>query len=226
MIELTKPKKYEVDWPGWPLSINQFGDEFDEAARIRMIVGGKRLIPFIAKHKERLRETFLEIGPFFNPITLSKELRDVIPASSFILFLENDPFATAWLKSTFNANVLVLDMNAPGFKDELNVCMLEESKSATLQLDTVIISQVLNYIDFRMLFESIYMLMRPGGVLFINNVIDYGIPPLFSEKRPRNNDELLEGVLERGFNLVEKAIVPKYFKKETSDRLILVLEKI
>lgn len=225
MIELVKPKKYEVDWPGWPLSINQFGDEFDEAARIRMIIGGKRLIPFIAKYSDRLGNAFFEIGPFFNPLTVGKELQNVISTDRFIVFLENDPFAVSWLKSTFQANVIVLDMNAPDFRNELSLCLLEEAGRPASLFDTVIISQVLNYIDFRLLFESVYTLLKPGGLLFINNVINYGIPPLFSPRRPLGNDEVIQGALEKGFTLIEKAIVPNYFKKEMHERLILVLEK-
>ncbi|MBL7747011.1 MAG: hypothetical protein JNM19_06260 [Chitinophagaceae bacterium] len=225
MIELIKTRKYEVDWPGWSLLSNQFGDEFDEAARVRMIIGGKRLIPFIAKHKARLGKSFLEIGPFFNPVVLSRELSDVISVNSFILFLENDPFAIDWLKLNFNANVISLDINDPAFSNALATSMFNEGVDTKNLLDCVLISQVLNYIDFRMLLETVYTLMKPGGLLFINNVIDYGIPPLFSPGRPRSNEDLEEGAINKGFKIVEKEIIPRRFRKETNDRLILVLEK-
>lgn len=225
MIELIKTKKYEVDWPGWPLLSNQFGDEFDEAARVRMVIGGKRLIPFIAKHKARLGNSFLEIGPFFNPVILSRELSDVIPINSFILFLENDPFAIDWLKLNFNANVISLDINDPVFSNALATSVFNERGDTKNLLDCVLISQVLNYVDFRMLLEVVYALMKPGGVLFINNVVDYGIPPLFSPGRPRSNEDLTEGAINKGFKVVEKEIIPRRFRKEFNDRLILVLEK-
>lgn len=225
MKELIKVPGYEVEWPGWPLSMNPFGDEFDEAARIRMIIGGKRMIPFVIKYQHRLSANILEIGPFFNPLSISRELCQVIPKDSNVFYIENDPFAIAWLRSTFAAGVFDLDMNASGFGEAFQESMFKETGSRQVSLGAVIISQVLNYVDFRHLFGLVYSWLIPGGLLFVNNVTNYGIPPLFSDKRPQSNEELLEGSLGKGFSLVEKAIMPRYFRKEVNDRIILVLEK-
>jgi hypothetical protein len=40
-----------LDWPGWPLDNNPYGDEFDLSARKRMLAGSQMLFPFLKKYK-------------------------------------------------------------------------------------------------------------------------------------------------------------------------------
>lgn len=42
-------EKYIHNWPGWSISSNEHGDEFDEVARQRMVVGGLELTKIICK---------------------------------------------------------------------------------------------------------------------------------------------------------------------------------
>ncbi len=216
----------KVDWPGWPLLTNEYGNEFDEAARKRMVIGGRQLIPFILKYKHRLGNYFLEIGPFFNPILVSKEINSVVSKNSFIHFLENDPNVINWLRSNFSAKVTSIDFNRGDLKSKLRSMVLDERGRTKFHFDTVLISQVLNYVDFRFLLEGISSLIKPGSLVFINNVINYGLPSLFSPQRPLNNDDLIAGAEAKGFSVVEKCILPqKDYRNQTLDRLILVLEK-
>ena len=43
-----------LNWPGWPLESNPYGEKFDLAARKRMLAGSQILAPFIKKYKKDL----------------------------------------------------------------------------------------------------------------------------------------------------------------------------
>ena len=91
--------------------------------------------------------------------------------------------------------------------------------------NAIIISQVLNYVDFRVFLTAVYDSTQYGGFVFINNVVDYGITPLFSENRPMNNAELQEFVTQMGFQIIEKTEIAPFFAQEKQPRLILILQK-
>lgn len=219
MIEALIPEKYMVEWSGWPLTDNRFGEEFDRDARIRMVMGGRRLIPYLLKNRKYLQGDLLEIGPFFTPLLYSPELREVLPLSAAVTFLENDPDALQWLQEQGSCRLLNLDMNAASFAREL------QQQLAGEVFDNIIISQVLNYVDYKSLLAELFVLVRPGGHLFINNVCDYGLPVLFSGKRPSDNEAVITASLAAGFSVKEQHVIPKYFRKEPADRLILVLQR-
>lgn len=219
MIEALIPEKYKVEWSGWPLADNRFGEEFDRDARIRMIMGGRRLIPYLLKNRKHLNGNLLEIGPFFTPLLYSPELREVLPASANITFLENDSDAVQWLQHHGSCRLLNLDMNAAYFARDLQAQVNGEV------FDSVIISQVLNYVDYKNLLVELFTLIRTGGHLFINNVCDYGLPVLFSGKRPSDNESVVAASFAAGFKIKEQHVIPRYFRKEPADRLILVLQR-
>lgn len=218
MIEALIPEKYIVEWSGWPLTDNRFGEEFDRDARIRMVMGGRRLIPYLLKNRKHLNGDLLEIGPFFTPLLYSPELRDVLPSSTRATFLENDRNAVEWLQQQGNCRLLNLDINAASFAGDLRDHLAGEL------FDSIIISQVLNYVDYKSLLTEVFTLLKSGGLLFINNVCDYGLPVLFSEKRPSDNESVVAASLTAGFIVKEQQVIPKYFRKEPADRLILVLQ--
>ncbi len=224
-IDLADEREFNVDWPGWPLSGNPLGDEFDEAARIRMVLNGRRLLPYLKRYQAKLGTYLLEIGPFFNPLSMNPELRDSLLGKTSVLFLENDPHAVAWLEATHAADVMVLNMNESGFRDRLYGETLARTGTSGPVLDSILISQVLNYVDFRQLFRDLSPIMKPGALLFINNAIDYGIPKLFSGKRPRTNDELCAVAEDMGFLTVEKDMIPNLTRDGNGERLILILSR-
>ncbi|MCF6402532.1 class I SAM-dependent methyltransferase [Chitinophaga filiformis] len=219
MIDALIPEKYMVEWSGWPLTDNRFGEEFDRDARIRMVMGGRRLIPYLLKNRRQLKGDILEIGPFFTPLLYSPELREVLPASASITFLENDRDALQWLRDQGACRLLNLDMNAVSFAEDL------QQQLAGEVFDNIIISQVLNYVDYKSLLAELFTLVKSGGHLFINNVCDYGLPILFSGKRPSDNESVIAASLAAGFSIKEQRVIPKYFRKEPADRLILVLQR-
>jgi len=216
-------EKIVVEWPGWSLSDNKYGAEFDKEARIRMVIGSRKLIPYILKYRHGLGDSLLEIGPFFNPLLRFSGLREFLAEDASVTFLENDPNAVAWLRRNHPCRILEIDMNSASFTDDLQTKLASETPGYANSFNTIIISQVLNYIDHSLLFRSLFQVLRPGGLLFINNVINYGIPPLFSPKRPRSNKEIIKTAMETGYTVLERNTIPKHFKNEPQRRLIVVL---
>lgn len=224
-LELEQIAQLNLEWPGWPLSNNPFGDEFDAAARVRMIANGRRLAPYILGHKARLGPSWLEIGPFFNPLSLLPELGPLHGAGDSLMFLENDPHAVAWLREKHQATVLALNMNDAAFFEAFKSAVFERTGSPFPTFDVLLISQVLNYVDFRKLLSQLYPCSKPGALVFINDAPDYGIPQLFSASRPANNDEIVAAVSSAGFSIVEKAYVPNLDRRGNVERLIVVARK-
>jgi len=228
MIDLLESKKFDVEWPGWPLDDNQYGNDFDEHARVRMVLGGKSLIPYIIKYKDILGGHLLEIGPFFNPILVSDEIERAYSKEKNVTFLENDRHALRWLSHTYKANIFDIDIKDNGFRDLLMKdiqVMANRDLDFKKKFDVILISQVLNYIDYSFLLECIFPILHNNGLLFINNVIDYGIPLLFSGKRPGSNQELRDTALKQGFLIVEEEIIASAFPEQVNDRLIMILSR-
>jgi phospholipid N-methyltransferase len=213
---MTRPfvsEKHIHNWPGWSLCSNEHGDEFDEVARQRMVVGGLELNRHIYKYLFAVGESILEIGPFFNPIT--KKIGEGISGKS-VIYWENDPHAIQWLQDQclpFSFRIKQCDLNK-----------IDRSKPELLkEFDSVIASQVFNYVDYVVLLQFMHEKINSGGLLFINNVIDYGLPKFFVEKRPKSIEETLYSVEKSGFEVVEYEIMATQnplFQKH--DRLLLV----
>jgi hypothetical protein len=213
MTEPLVGKKYIHDWPGWSITSNEHGNEFDELARQRMVAGGLKLSKYINEYLFAIGDSILEIGPFFNPIT--KQIGERI-ASKSVTYWENDPHAIQWLQEQcfpFDFQIKQFDLNRT---DASKLKLLKEFSS-------VIASQVFNYVDYVILLQFMHEKINSGGLLFINNVIDYGLPKFFTKKRPKSIKETLDSVEASGFQIIEYDIVTTqnpHFQKH--DRLLLV----
>lgn len=213
----AETEKLNVEWPGWPLSGNVYGDEFDEAARIRMILGSRKLIPYMLKYKSAFQRAILEIGPFFNPLLKQEALLSHIATSHTTTFIENDPHAVKWLRANYDSKVIDIDLNHISGDSAL--------LGDVALFDVIVISQVMNYVDHRLLLACIYPVLSRGGLIFINNVINYGIPVLFSDKRPVSDHDIVAAAAQQGFAVLESQLLPRQFEQEPADRLVLVLSK-
>jgi hypothetical protein len=207
------------NWPGWELTINEHGDEFDALARDRMVRGGLKLSHYVRKYLPIIDTSILEVGPFFNPIT--KNIESSIRDKS-VVYWENDPHAIRWLNEQsflFDSKVEMYDL---GREKESECQMLASNK-----FDAVIASQVFNYIDYSFFLRLAAKLLPCQGLIFINNVVDYGLPKLFSESRPKSIEETLRLVEISGFELVEFEIQPtEQPRAQRCDRLVLVGRKV
>ncbi len=198
----------DYNWTGWELDKNQYGKDFDLDARKRMVEGSRELLPLISQYKDKLGANILEVGSFFDPLISEKEFQN-----KNIYILENDKFASEFIKNTYpKSNLLISDIEELG-------------KLPDLCFDSVVVSQVFNYINYKKFLSDIKNYMHTGSLLFINNVVDYGIPVLFSNDRPLNINETTASIEEAGYKLIESKIIKsKYPQAQLNDRLILVAE--
>ncbi|QSB29038.1 hypothetical protein [Flavobacterium sp. CLA17] len=218
-------KSYDIEWPGWSLDNNNFGEEFDAEARIRMIETGRKLLPYVLEYANHSSKQYLEIGPFFTPLLFSDEAINTLPKDRKVSFLENDQNVISWLTEKFDCNILNLDINAITFPQDLKQKMTSQFGAHENFYDVITVSQIVNYIDYKLLLANIYSSLKTGGQIFINNVIDYGIPVLFSEKRPKSNQEIINTAIALGYKVLLQEELAKTFNKEPHHRLILILTK-
>jgi hypothetical protein len=209
-------KNFIYDWPGWSLADNRYGNEFDQSARERMVKGGMQLNGHINKCIHEIGNHILEVGPFFNPLT--KFIGDRI-ASKSVTYLENDPFAIQWLNHQnfpFNFKVQRQDIN------HLDIA----SASSFGMFDAVIASQLFNYIDYESFLYIISKIIYQDGLLFVNNVVDYGLPSLFHPKRPESIDKTIMSIESTGFEIISCEIVlTEHQEFQKHNRLLLVAKK-
>lgn len=93
--------------------------------------------------------------------------------------------------------------------------------------DTIVISQVFNYINYKKFLGIISDFHSKDGLIFVNNVLNYGIPQLFSKKRPRSIKEELNVLEGLRYKIINKKIIKINNRKiQNNDRLILVGRKI
>ncbi len=68
--------------------------------------------------------------------------------------------------------------------------------------------------------------MSKDALLFINNVVDYGLEDLYSKQRPRSIQETIESVEKVGFEVLDKKEIETTDKKfQKNNRLILVAKQ-
>ena len=212
MEEDSLPK---LVWSGWDLEDNAFGDEFDNEARHRMVLGASYLKDFMFDFPSGVN--ILEFGPFFNPIMTKKNTN----SDQVVFYIENDPHAIAWLnEEQCGENVAVLKFDINRLSQE---CFLQQSPNNLKKIknfDVVILSQVLNYIDYVAFIENLKPYLKKGCLIFINNVISYGIPNLFHDDRPKSVNQTVFDFMQLGFRLIRQELCPP--PRENDDNRLLM----
>jgi len=218
--------KSNYDWPGWPLESNPFGEEFDLEARKRMVNGSQLLKPFIKKYESRLGKVVLEVGPFFNPLIIARELKN-----KTVFYWENDRHVLKWLGNNFNGHnsfPIYCDLNKIEGNSILKLKMetekyFKKQKLNKVEFDSIISSHVFNYIDYKLFLMIIKDFLKKQGLLFINNVVDYGLSMFFSDKRPVSISATLKTLEETGYKILEKKIFESPDKKHQKNKRLIVV---
>lgn len=218
-----------LDWPGWPLKNCPYGKEFDYRARKRMLSGSNMLLPLIKKYKEKMGEHILEIGPFFVPLITKRRF-----PKSKIFYWENDPYVLDYFKHNKKSRIFPIFCNLNRLSGGSLLTLQNENQKIfkklgqkNISFDSVAISQVINYVDYKLLLATLKIFLKKDGLIFINNVVNYGIPEFFSEKRPKKIFEITKAVEESGYIIIEKQFFKSPNKKyQKNKRLILVAKNI
>lgn len=208
----------ELDWPGWELKNNPHGEEFDAEARMRMIRGSEKLLLLLDKYKERLGDLLLELGPFFHPLLNPQRF-----AGKKIFYWDNDHHVLDYLREKHQKeNTVSLYCDLDEIKEHSN----RLAQACPGKFDSIVASHILNYIDYKPLLHEARRFLKKGGLFFINNSIDYGLPSFFSPQRPKSNEEILTVLRQLGFKIVEKMEIESENKRyQPNSRLLLAAQK-
>lgn len=112
----------------------------------------------------------------------------------------------------------------------LRVCaflQINPRKETEIQrADTIVISDTLNYVDFRKVLSGLASYLRPNGRIIILNMPYRGNHTLFSDLGLKDNRQLYPFLEEQGFEIEHKAF-PKRPRNETdeSEELIVLVAR-
>lgn len=95
----------------------------------------------------------------------------------------------------------------------------EEGAPQLQQVDTVHMSEILNYIDYPAVLQGLKKYVKPDGKLVIVNKPGRGYDHLFSEQAPEKNQEVIRKLEALGFRIRVLWYDPEGFNKEK--RLLL-----
>ncbi|MFA6908501.1 MAG: hypothetical protein WC289_01310 [Patescibacteria group bacterium] len=219
----------QYNWPGWPLKQNPYGKQFDLQARKRMVEGSMKLLPALKKFRQSLGSVVLEVGPFFNPLITPERY----PRKT-IFYWENDYHVLNWLqhRRTRNVHAVFCDLNTIKGQSLLTLKNetqhhFKKSGSKKRRFDSVVVSHVLNYIDYKLFLIVLKEFLKHNGLLFLNNVQDYGLPAFFSEHRPHGIPETTTILRQTGYEILYQRIIPSSKKSiQKHPRLIIVAKNI
>lgn len=215
----------KFDWPGWPIENNPHEEDFDLEARKRMLFGSIMLLPFLRRYHKEIGTVILEVGPFFNPLVTPEEF-----PNAKIFYWENDHHVLKYLKNTYHEKVypIFCDLNKIEGNSLLKLKLetqryFKRHNLKKIAFDAVVISHVFNYIDYKLFLMVLKEFLKRDGLIFVNNVIDYGLPVFFSERRPTSISETIKAVKETGYHILQKRIVETSdTKHQKNKRLVLV----
>jgi SAM-dependent methyltransferase len=108
----------------------------------------------------------------------------------------------------------------------LRACALLEinpkTEAKTESADTIVVSDTLNYVDFRKVLHGFAKYLKPDGRIIVLNFPDRGNRLLFSDKGLKDNRQLYAFLKEHNFEIEYKAF-PKRPRNETDESKELIV---
>jgi hypothetical protein len=105
---------------------------------------------------------------------------------------------------------------------------LDPKTAATTQLaDTIVFSEILNYVDFRQVLRGFSTYLKPGGRIIVMNLPMRGNSFFFSDKGLRDNRELYSFLDQLHFEIEHKSFshMPRNETDESGELIVLVARK-
>jgi hypothetical protein len=97
----------------------------------------------------------------------------------------------------------------------------------TARADTIIFSDILNYVDFREVLRGFSNYVKPGGRIIVTNLPMRGNQVLFSDKGLKDNHHLCQFFEEHHFEIEHKSFpcMPRGATDESEELIVLVARK-
>jgi len=151
----------------------------------------------------------LEVGPLYSPMLNATESRKVV-------YWEKDLEALRTLESTASENART---NVVGMQIDFNDTTPEYEKSfmewnrRVLAADphgkfrAAILSQVLNYVDYRKMLDRVASLQGPGDLMFVLNGVGIGESGIFpGDLIPKGDDDVENYLKGLGYEIIHKDV--------------------
>jgi hypothetical protein len=160
----------------------------------------KDLQQFLRKYLDSVNGPLLEVGPFYNPSLDPAMGREIV-------YWDKDLAPLRKLSESGGSNVscIFVDFNHadPDFMRNFsatNKAVLGQRQG----YGAVVLSQVLNYVDFRSVLNQVSQFQSNNGLIFVVNAVNHGDRSFFHPLRPRNSRDI-ENYLERlGYEVLER----------------------
>ncbi len=85
--------------------------------------------------------------------------------------------------------------------------------------DTIILSQVLNYVDYKFVLEKLVGLLNPGGVLILTNTLEQGDRDFFHPLKPQKGRDIHDQLVALGMNVFRTYRNTRVVEQEEFDAL-------
>lgn len=198
-----------------------------------MASGNKTLATLLEKYGPELGTHVLEIGPFYSPLLVTN--RPLGGIERDIFYWELDAAAIehplAQLSGLPKRHPIQIDLNSLDSSKRieaflrLNQRRLDEAHGESF--NTVVVSQVMNYLnDFSLVLRIVSDLQKPGDLIFSNEVLNYGTPQRehFAAKRPNSIYSISDALKTLDYEIVERIHEP--LNSGIFPRVILVARKL
>jgi hypothetical protein len=132
------------------------------------------------------------------------------------------------LRATFADTVTILrfDLNEAWHGDHNRLAdAVAAGRADAAPFAALVLSQVLNYVDFRALLAACAALTAPDGLLFINNIMNHGVASMLHARRPDSVGELLAAATELGFEPIDVISEPAQVADPSKLRDLVVLRR-
>lgn len=167
-----------------------------------MLRGQEVIAGMIARRLPETADPILEVGPFMNPL--------VNPASGReIVYWDKDWPSLERLAALGEgrAHPIFVDLNRAPQEGRVEFLRLNRQILAGRPgFGAIVISQVLNYVDFRETLGLLARFQAPGGLIFVANAVRHGDPMFFHPNRPRRLGEVEERLAELGYEIEERHV--------------------
>lgn len=172
--------------------------------------GAGYLRPLVLKYSAKLLgQKILEIGPLYHPVIEPTDLQSILQGRS-VTYWEYDKLAAQKLREWTTLS------SQPNKISVEQVDLNNINPNKTEQFDTVIISQVLNYVDYNKALKDISKFIKPGGKIIITNTLEQGDRDFFHLKKPQKAADIETALVSLGFSTLhryrnEGVITPEEF---------------
>jgi len=205
MMEIWKGLPRKTQWKTlWGIGYNPVGKTVRFHSLLKGITG----------------KTVLDVGPGAIRQKRGLFVKETMPAQ----FIPREPE---------DRKIIRLDMGAPETKlvgqnilqvevdiesDEAEAEMAEHipkflNQTKDWRVDSILLSDVLNYVDYKKVIESLSKHLNPGGRIIIENQSGKGLKNLFSKDKMTNPDIARNFLMARGFRIEHFTNVTSKFKE-------------